>query len=268
MRRVLPVGTATLLFLSLAVGGGRHAFAEPNLLLGYNIEYGGIRIMQLDARLDLAEGAQSEYLISLEGHTVGFLGNLKPVAFTATSEGIADDNRMQPALYATTTNKRNKQKSLTVTFQPNNAPVTSFTPPDDREDPGPPEMLKDSIDPGSAIVSLIRTLAMTSSCKDTVQVFDGKRRYDIAFADMPNELLKESSHSMFSGWTHRCHATMVLRSGFKPGKRNPWDNSTVWFGRVLNDAPMLPVRIDTQFSLGPVRLNLVSARWLEQRASR
>jgi hypothetical protein len=36
----------------------------------------------------------------------------------------------------------------------------------------------------------------------------------------------------------------------------------------LSDAPMLPVRIDTQIGLGPVRLNLIAAHWLDQRASR
>ena len=268
MRRVLPIAPAALFFLAAAAVGGRPASAEPNLVLSYNIEYGGIKIMQLDARLDLTEGTRSDYSISLEGRTVGFIGNLKPVAFTATSEGTAGDHGMQPAVYATTTNKRNKQKSLTITFQPDDAPVTNFVPADDREDPGPPELLKDSIDPGSAIVGLIRTLATTSSCEEMVRIFDGKRSYDITFNDMPTELLKESSHSIFSGLAHRCHATMVPRYGFKPRKGNLWESTTVWFGRVLSDAPMVPVRIDTQISLGPVRLNLVSARWLDQRASR
>jgi Protein of unknown function (DUF3108) len=269
MRRVFfPVGIAALCFATIIAVGTNTALADPNLALTYSIEYGGIRIMELDARLDLAEGAQSDYSISLDGHTVGFLGNLKPVAFSATAEGTAGERGMQPAVYATTTHKRNKLKSLTITFQPNDAPITSFTPPDDKEDPGPPELLKDSIDPGSAVVGLIHTLATTSSCNDTIRIFDGKRRYDITFTDLPNERLKPSSHSMFSGRTHPCHATMVPRYGFKRGKGNPWDNSTVWFGQVLSDAPMLPVRIDTQIGLGPVRLNLIAAHWLDQRASR
>jgi len=268
MRRVLSVGIAGLFFAAVATEGARSAVAEPNLVLGYSIEYGGIRIMELDARLDLAGSTQTDYSIRLDGHTVGFLGNLKPVAFTATAEGTAGDSGMQPAIYATTTQKRKKQKSLTITFQPNDAPVTSFTPPDDWEDPGPPELLKGSIDPGSAVVGLIRTLATTSSCRDTIRIFDGKHRYDLTFTDLPEERLNPSSHSMFSGLTHPCRANMVPRYGFKSGKGTPWDKSTVWFGRVLAGAPMLPVRIDTRIGLGPVRLNLISARWLDQRASR
>jgi hypothetical protein len=268
MKSLLSLGIAGLIFAALVAGGARSVLAEPNLVLGYSIEYGGIRIMELDARLDLADATQSDYSITLEGHTVGFLGNLKPVAFTATAQGTAAGSGMQPDVYATTTQKRKKQKSLRITFQPNDAPVTSFTPPDDWEDPGPPELLKDSIDPGSAIVGLIRNLATTSSCQDTIRIFDGKHRYDITFTDLPDERLKPSSHSIFSGRAHPCHATMVPRYGFKRGKDNPWDNSTVWFGQVLANAPLLPVRIDTQIGLGPVRLNLISARWLDQRASR
>ena len=47
------------------------------------------------------------------------------MAFTATAEGTAQDRGMQPAVYATTTQKRDKQKSLTITFQPDDVPVTA-----------------------------------------------------------------------------------------------------------------------------------------------
>ena len=61
MRRALSVGIAGLLLAVVAAGGARSAAAEPNLLLSYSIEYGGIRVMEVDARLDLANGTRSDY---------------------------------------------------------------------------------------------------------------------------------------------------------------------------------------------------------------
>jgi hypothetical protein len=56
--------------------------------------------------------------------------------------------------------------------------------------------------------------------------------------------------------------------GFKPGKRRPLDDTVIWLGRVLEGAPPLPVRVETEISLGAVRLELASARWADRQASR
>lgn len=267
MRRLPPIRGAVLALLAFAAGGAGHAAAEPGLLLTYDIYYTGITIMRLEARLNFAEKAQDEYAIALDGRTVGLIHRLKPLAFTATSEGVSDGKGLQPARYATTTEKRKKHKSLTVAFQPHGTPSIRFTPMDDAEEPAPPELLKDTIDPASAVLTLIRTLSDTASCAGKVQVFDGKRRYDVKFADLPLQMLQKTSYSIYSGEAKRCHASMMPLHGFKPGKRVLWEDTTIWFGQVLDGAPALPVRIDTQIKIGAVKLHLVSARWLDQRAS-
>lgn len=268
MRRFLPIRVALLALLAFAAGGASRAAAEPELVLAYDIYFSGITIMQLEARLNLVEGAQGRYAIAIEGRTVGLIDSVRPIAFLAMSEGISNGHGLQPARYATSTEKRSKRKGLTVAFLPHGAPVTRFTPPDDEEEPALPELLKDSIDPGSALLTLIRTLSDTASCTGTIQVFDGKRRYDVTLADLPHQMLQKSSYSIYSGEAQRCHATMVPLHGFKPGKRNMWDDTTIWFGHVLDGAPPLPVRIDAEINIGAVRLHLASARWLDQRASR
>ena len=268
MHRILPIRTAVLVLLAFAAGGAGQAVAEPDLVLGYDMYFSGITIMQLEARLDLAGGTQGEYTITVEGRTVGLVDTLKPIAFTAMSEGVANGYGLQPALYATTTEKRSKRKGLTVTFLPYGTPVTRFTPPDDEEEPAPPELLEDSLDPVSAFLSLMRSVSDTSSCTGTIQVFDGKRRYDVEVADLPHEVLQKSSYSIYGGETQRCRGTMIPRYGFGPGNPKMFDRTTIWFGHVLRDAPPVPVRIDAEIGIAAARLYLVSVRWLDQRANR
>ena len=268
MRRFPPIRAAVLGLLAFAASGAGRAAAEPDLLLAYDVYYSGITIMEVEAQVALADDARSAYAILIRGRTVGLAHTLKPVAFTAISEGVSNGHGLEPARYVTTTEKRSKHKGLTVAFLPHGAPMTRFTPPDDAEEPAPPELLKNVIDPASAMLTLIRTLSDTATCAGTLQVFDGKRRYDAELADLPGETLEKSSYSIYSGDARRCHLAIVPLHGFKPGKSTPWEDTTIWFGPVLDGAPPLPVRIDSQISIGPVRLHLVSARWLDQRASR
>jgi hypothetical protein len=267
MRLRVGIRTAVLALLLGAAGASAEA-AQSDLLLAYDVRYGGVTIMKLEARLDLAVGADRSYAIVLEGRTVGLLDSLKPIAFTATSEGVASGNRFQPALYSTTTVKRKKRKGLTIAFPPEAPPVTQFTPADDAEELPPAEVLEGSIDPASAFLTLVRSVAETAACTGTVEVFDGKRLYDLTFSTTAREMLQKTAHSPYSGEAKRCKIKMRPVHGFKPGKRRPLDGTTLWFADVLTGAPPLPVRIETEINLGAVRLELTSARWAERQASR
>jgi uncharacterized protein DUF3108 len=257
-------GLALLMCLAAWPAGA----ARSDLLLAYDVRYGGITVMKVEARLDLAAGSDRSYAIALEGRTVGLLNTLKPITFTATSKGFSSEAGFQPAFYATTTVKRDKRKGLTIAFAPGGTPVTQFTPADDAEELPPAELLEGSVDPASAFLELARSVAESAACSGTAGVFDGKRRYDVIFTSLPRETLQKTSHSPYAGETKRCRIKMRPLHGFKPGKPRPLDGTELWFAEVLSGAPPLPVRIETEISLGAVRLELTSARWAEQQASR
>jgi hypothetical protein len=242
--------------------------ARSDLLLAYDVRYGGVTVMKVEARLDLAAGSDRSYAIALEGRTVGLLNSLKPIVFTATSKGVSTEAGFQPALYATTTVKRDKRKGVTIAFAPDGTPATQFTPADDAEELPPAELLEGIVDPASAFLELVRSVAETAACSGTAGVFDGKRRYDVTFTSLSRETLQKTSHSPYAGETKRCRIKMRPLHGFKPGKPRPLDGTELWFAEVLSGAPPLPVRIETEISLGAVRLELTSARWAEQQASR
>ena len=267
MLRALQTLHAIALAVPLAVQGSA-ALAAPDLVLDYDVYYGGVSVMKVETQVDWAEGSDPGYSITLKGRTVGLFDTLKPLVFTASAEGVSYGASFVPSYYATSTQKRGKHKALSVHFRANDAPVASFTPADDAEEPAPPELLKDAIDPGSAVLTLLRSFSRSAACSGKLAVYDGKRRYDVAFTDLPQEMLQKTSYSMYSGEAKRCRLDMTPVFGFKPGKKALLDDSTVWFGQVLNNAPPLPVRIDAKIGIGPVRLHLASARWVDQQASR
>ena len=268
MRTVQLLRAISLALPLYAAIGAVRALAASDLVLDYDVVYSGMSVMKVEAQLDLAEAPDPGYAISLQGHTVGLFDTLKPLAFTANAQGLSGGTGLEPTYYATTTHKRGKHKALSIHFRPSGGPMARFTPADDAEEPAPPELLKNAIDPGSAILTLLSSFSRASACSGKVQVFDGKRRYDVAFTNLPREMIQKTSYSIYSGEARRCRLDMTPVFGFKPGKRALLDESTIWFGQVLDGAPPLPVRIDAKIELGSVRLHLASARWVDQQASR
>ena len=72
MRLRVGVRNAALALLLCAAGASAEA-AQSDLLLAYDVRYGGVTIMKLEARLDLAVGSDRSYAIAVEGRTVGLL---------------------------------------------------------------------------------------------------------------------------------------------------------------------------------------------------
>jgi hypothetical protein len=260
-----PLRAAILAATLCAAATPTGAAAESDLLLTYDVRFSGVTIMQAEARLNLAEGVDERYEVGLKGRTVGLIDRLKPIAFTAASEGAASPAGLQPVLYSTSTAKRDKRKGLTVAFAPETVPVTQFTPPDDAEEPVPPELLEGTLDPASAMLALVRSVARTGSCAGSQAIFDGKRRYDVTFADLPKQRLE---HEAYAGEASLCRAQSRPVFGFKPGKRAPLDGTILWFGQVLEGAPPLPIQVETEISVGAVWMELTSARWVDRQASR
>ena len=56
------------------------------------------------------------------------------------------------------------------------------------------------------------------SCAGSLEIFDGKRRYDVTFADLPKQRLQQEA---YAGEAGVCRAESRPVFGFKPGKRAP-----------------------------------------------
>ena len=104
---------------------------------------------------------------------------------------------------------------------------------------------------------LARDLARRGSCTLTLAVFDGRRRYDLSFADSASENL-----SGIAGATHVCRMSRRRIAGFpaERGGNETADIGKLWFARLLPGDLMVPVRIEFASEFGTFTAELAELR--------
>ena len=108
-----------------------------------------------------------------------------------------------------------------------------------------------TIDPLSALLTLIETVAATGSCDAKIRVFDGKRRYDMTAADGDAKDGVE------------CRVALEQIAGFrsreKDSPRYP-KTMTIRLGRVAEGFPPMPVEVTASNFFGLLTLRLIDAK--------
>jgi hypothetical protein len=138
---------------------------------------------------------------------------------------------------------------------------------DDGARPVPPELQRATIDPETATLALIRAMANGTACAGTQHVFDGRRRYDLRFADKGNAALAPDSRSIYAGPSHLCEGTIDLIAGFPPEAKPGPEESTVlrfWLAPVLAGISPAPVLVEMSGKNGTIRSYLTKADTLEE----
>ena len=242
------------------------ASAQPDIALDYRIYMGGIAVMSMQTRIALESevAVSAPYRIDVSARTVGIIDRIKPLSFKARSWGEASPAGLRVERYESVSTKRSKPKRLSIDFVNANAPVAVFDPPPDDPVIQPPaSMMNGIIDPPGAFMVVLHAIATNGDCGGTINIYDGKRRYDFVFDEKKADKLEKSDLSIFNGRAVRCHAAVVQRHGFK---RKTWSlggiptELTVWFAEVLPGTPAVPVRLDTDTGLSGVRIHLTGAR--------
>lgn len=138
--------------------------------------------------------------------------------------------------------------------------VEVVPPPDeDGREAVAPETRSNAIDPLSAGLTASLRAAGPEACRDRIPVFDGRRRYDLAFERVAEEFVAVEA---YSGQALRCRVTLVRIAGFS---RRPWlpraqtpEVASLWFAKASPLLPPLPVLLKTDIGLGSVEVRLVS----------
>ena len=108
-----------------------------------------------------------------------------------------------------------------------------------------------TIDPLSALLTLIETLAETGSCDAKIPVFDGKRRYDLVStaADTEDGVACRVALEQIAGF----------RSREKDSPRYP-KTMTIRFGAVVEGFPPMPIEVTASNFFGLLTLRLIDAK--------
>lgn len=244
-----PIVIALLALLFSAAADAESA-ERTSVALDYEIRLGGFHAgaVQLTATFDA-----NRYRIAATTQSRGFIDMLVGFRSQARSEGERRGDEVLPALHAADNEWRGERRWVRLRRDGDGPRVQVHPPPelDDRK-PVPPELRKGALDPLSAALRATLAAAAGRPCQRRLDVFDGRRRYALHFAEPRAE-----------GRTLRCRVRLERIAGMS---RDPWlpilqpiETAELWLAPVRPDLPPLPLKLraDTAFGAALVQLTAV-----------
>jgi hypothetical protein len=123
--------------------------------------------------------------------------------------------------------------------------------------PVSPAQMRGAVDQLTASLLTARRLAARGSCALALPVFDGRRRYDLSFTDLPSEVL-----SGLRGESRVCQMRRRRIAGFpiERGGDQPTDQGKLWFAQLVPGDVMVPVRMEFGSEFGTFAAKLTELR--------
>jgi len=157
------------------------------------------------------------YSAKMHFETSGVVSLFWKSKIDATVNGKIASRSITPVVYDSYSQDRDKPvQRVKVSFD-GTMPETLAEPPyNTTKYPVTDEQKKNTLDPMSALTAILSGVRVTSSdpCGTGVQVFDGRRRYDVTFTYKKDEHV-ELSNGMFNGTAHLCQIHYNQIAGYK-----------------------------------------------------
>ena len=255
-----PPGFLLLLALTLT------ALAPPSrptdAVLSYRAYAHGFQILRFQVRLAMWPGG---YRMRLSYRTTGLVGFFYRGHQVDHVAGTWRAGRAAPYRYTADGVWHGTPHHLILTYRDGVPRVRAVMPPIRAErHKVPVAEQRDTIDTMSAVIDLLRHLAVRHSCVDLVHTFDGRRLSMIAARDAGRVVLARTGRSVFAGPARRCDFTGRMLAGFLYGHRvrdsRPMRGSA-WFAPLAPGGVPLPVHLQFQTDwFGEVEMDLTGVR--------
>jgi hypothetical protein len=263
LRRVLFAAIAAGLIAAPASAAGN----GNTLDVGYSIAFWGIPFGH--THYDGTVTPQA-YSAKMHFETSGVVSLFWKSKIDATVNGRIGERSIAPAVYDSYSQDRDKPvQRVKVTFD-KAVPETLAQPPyNTTKYPVTDEQKKGALDPMSAITAILSGVRVSdrNPCGTGVQVFDGRRRYDVSFTYKKDEHVKLDS-GLFDGTAHLCQIHYKQIAGYKQkivkeGKALP--DMFVYFADVpAPDTPnghyVVAVKLWASLTLGTVTATMSDLR--------
>ena len=208
----------------------------------------------------------ADYSAKMHFETSGIVSLFWKSKIDATVNGGIGPHTITPAIYDSYSQDRDKPvQRVKVTFG-KQVPETLAEPPyNTTKYPVTDEQKKGALDPMSAITAILSGVKVTDNnpCGTGVQVFDGRRRYDVTFTYKKDEHV-ELKNGQFNGTAHLCQIHYKQIAGYKQkiikeGKNLP--DMFVYFAEVPapgtpNRHYLVAVKLWASLTLGTVSATL------------
>lgn len=269
VRPILAVLTLLAATPALAPALAQDGQPQPgDLRLGYAVYVGGLHMLDATAHLGMAP---DRYRIGLQAATDGFLGRVADWRTDVLATGRLGQGALpKPDLYRSVGAWRSQPRNTTLTYDADGVPALTVAEPkpeDDRE-PVPDSLRPHTLDPLSAMVAALVSVAAGKDCGVTVPVYDGRQRYDLSFLPRGDEVLQASDLSSFAGPAKACGLDYKPLAGRwkeqdsrrdrdeRQGRSGRGGDVTFWLAPPRPGAPPVPVKMQADSPLGPVLVHL------------
>ena len=233
------------------------AGAAPEAPAGVVLQYHvyGLGVHGLTFRVKYTRGADG-YSARFRAATDGVVESLYDYGYAIDVSGARQGADLSPERYTSTSREPNGGKTIDIAYGDDGEVVVE-------SDQKWSQKLRrrlarrghGTVDPMSAFLIVVETLAGSGSCDARIPVFDGKRRYDLVASDT----------GPVAGATGSIDCTVEFRqvAGFRKrgdvAGRYP-ETITVRFARVAPGFPLMPVEFTGSNFLGLMNIRLVSVR--------
>lgn len=260
LRRLLAV---------LALALAPPAAAADRLALDYDVYVGGFRLLGASTRLDLGPDG---YAIRLDAALAGLPAVFGDWWAVVTADGAVAGDRVRPRRHRVARLHRGTVKTTDLRYRPDGTIDVALTPPS-RDAPAAiaPALMAGAIDPLSGLVALIARASSGAACAGRLPAFDGKRRFDLVFADGGPTTLAPNRYSAYSGPARRCRMRLVPVAGDwdwddPDGADAPRERVVdLWLAAPIAGGLPVPVRLEGDVWIGRFVVHLAGAALVDRR---
>jgi len=243
--------------------------ADAKQLMHYDVYAGGFHVVSADLSVDFAK--KTDYLLRLGAHTHGMFESLAPWKGVFQTEGWYDAKKEypQPKIHFSDTTFR-EDKELTEFFYNKDGSFKEYrvTNNEKQNDPPPPdELTQGTTDVLTSTLKVMSHIAEGGKCEGTDEIFDGKRRYQIIFANSKQVEVPPSDLNVYKGPATECTIEVKPLAGKWHEKPRGWMSiqeqgrergkmPTIWFAQMAEGEPAVPVKIRVKTEFGTLFMHL------------
>lgn len=263
MIRIIMV--LVLVFFSIPA----HAAAEKLIQnMQYDVYAGGIHALKANLNVDLS--VKNRYTLSLKSQTYGLLGKLAPWQGIFKTEGWKVGDAYKPELHESIATWKGEEEIKKYRYKKDGS-FAGYSLKDDSNDgsikPVDDELTQGTSDVLSATLVTMQSVAMSNKCEGTSEIFDGKRRFKLIFKEKKKVMLDASRYNLYSGEAIECSAEVQPVAGEWHENPRGWMSiqeqgrergtmPTVWFAKMAEGQPAIPVKVRVKTSYGTLFMHL------------
>jgi hypothetical protein len=225
----------------------------------------------MTAEVEMARN-KTAYRMETKATGRGLVGWIFNWTSNAVTEGaVESDGALKPRWHERDIAQRGRTpKAIQIEYREDGVPMVARMRVGDTANFSAAKERRGTMDPMSAVTSIIDQMAAGASCKGKFAVFDGKLRYDVTAKMGDAGKLNGNKYMMYRGAAARCDLVLKAIDGFdddepqgSPRERGgPADDTltlTMWFASPAAGLPSVPVLASADTDYGGLRIYLARA---------